>query len=90
MYCPMCKSELNYVCNDRKCYNILNNPLQAYCEACLEVRKTKQEKRKETLAKGAKVLSIPLAAASTKLTDKITDKTIPVVADKVVKVIKKK
>lgn len=90
IYCPMCKSELKYVCNDRKCYSILDNPLQGYCESCLEIRESKQEKRKETLAKGVKVLSIPLAAASTKLTDKITDKAIPDVADKVVKIIKKK
>lgn len=90
IYCPMCKSELNYVCNDRKCYNILDNPLQAYCESCLEVRKTKQEKRKETLGKGAKALSVPVVAVGSKLADKLTDKAVPAITDKMVNVIKKK
>ena len=47
VYCPMCGSELKYVCNDNHCYNVLDNSLQEYCDDCLEKMAKKKQERKE-------------------------------------------
>lgn len=50
-YCPMCAQKLSYVCTNKKCYNLLENPLAELCEDCIREKEEKKEQRKETMEK---------------------------------------
>ncbi|MGO5359505.1 hypothetical protein ACTQYZ_09535 [Anaerofustis sp. LCP19S3_F7] len=47
-YCPMCGQKLSYVCTEKQCYNLLENPLAGICEDCIKKKEEQKEKRKET------------------------------------------
>lgn len=49
-FCPKCAQKLQYVCNDRKCYTLLKNPLDVYCQDCKQKRIEQKEKAKELVA----------------------------------------
>lgn len=61
-FCPICASELSYVCNDRACYNPLPNVRKKFCDDCLVVRDERKEKAKTQALNIAK--SVPTAVAS--------------------------
>lgn len=46
-FCPKCAQKLQYVCNDKKCYNTLENPLKIYCECCQQKRYEQRQKMKK-------------------------------------------
>ena len=46
-FCPICKSDLQHVCSNKKCLNVVENPLEEYCDECLEKVAQKQQERKE-------------------------------------------
>lgn len=46
-YCPICNSELQHVCSNKRCFNIVENPLEIYCDSCLEKMAQKQQEHKE-------------------------------------------
>lgn len=55
-YCPICSNELNYVCSDRKCYNLLaeqpNDPL------CKDCRKRRDERKQKMIEDGKRIPAI--------------------------------
>lgn len=53
-FCPMCAQELDYVCNDNKCYNKIDNCRQPYCPKCQKKRDLRKETRKNIIEKGLK------------------------------------
>ena len=67
-FCPMCASELSYVCNDKQCYNKLDNVLKKYCDECLIKQQERKDNRKETTAKVFKAVPTALTATLTVLT----------------------
>lgn len=48
-FCPKCTQKLQYICNDKKCYTLLENPLQIYCESCQKKRLEKRQAVKDTI-----------------------------------------
>lgn len=75
-YCPLCTSELSYVCADKHCYTLLENPLQIYCDSCLQIRAEKTANRKKTAAKAAGYVSIPVTYVAKKVFDGVSDKML--------------
>ena len=53
-FCPMCAQELDYVCNDNKCYNKIDNCRLPYCPECQKKRDLRKEARKNIIEKGLK------------------------------------
>lgn len=54
-YCPMCAQKLSYVCTNKKCYNLLENPLVGLCEDCIKEKEKQKEQRKETMEKAVDI-----------------------------------
>lgn len=46
-FCPLCKSDLKHVCANKKCFNIVENPVEELCSECLEKAAQKEQERKE-------------------------------------------
>ena len=61
-FCPKCGQELAYVCNDKRCYEILPNVRQRFCDSCREERAKRQEARKETAHNA--LVAVPATAAA--------------------------
>jgi len=63
VFCPICATELIVVCKSLKCYEQLPNPLEKYCDECLQ----KQQEQRDKMVKAVKTVpnaAVTIAAAT--------------------------
>ena len=48
VYCSKCGCKLYHVCNNKKCYTVLQSDEAEYCMRCLAAREDKKAQRKKT------------------------------------------
>lgn len=56
--CELCGEKMQYVCNDKKCYTPLDEPLHGYCDSCLSKKNIKSSIKKKRLVILLNILSI--------------------------------